>query len=156
MSAVLEKKTEEVKRKIPTIMPGDDFGLAEFKQRHHIADVHQDVLESDVLEPGYWAHVADQMKTLDIISCRWQDSSKVVHLRVIRSGARFCNVVRIGFEDLSKGSIERPAGTINLIAKYKGTVRKWAAVRLSDDHVLHDGMETRAEAEVWIEQHEKA
>src|SRR4051812_15920831 len=84
---------------VNTILP-DAFGLAEHKRREFVADIKPHVSVEEVCKPEFWPHVTEHMQPLDKIECRWEDGSKIVHLRVTQCEGPFVRVLQVGLEDL--------------------------------------------------------
>lgn len=111
----------------------------------------------DLKDPAYWAHVGQQLKRRDVIEVWADDGSWMATCIVLgadRSSAKV-HVREVIFFDANA----MQAGD-DALAPYKvverGPHAKWSVVRKSDDAVVHEGEETRAGAEFWMRERQKA
>ena len=149
-AAVAKKETKNT----PTILP-QMFGLAEHKRHDFVADVKPEVTLEEVSDPAFWSHVSDQMDPLDTIEVRWEDGSKIAHLRVLWCERTFARVKVISVETLDEVQANQEAKFLKHRVEWKGSVQKHVVIRNSDNAVIQSGFKERALAAAWLTEHEK-
>lgn len=113
-----------------------------------------------LLDPSYWAHVANFLKPWDRIEVQAEDGSYYAELMVKASGKLYANVellVKYDLHAIIPGAMETaPTG---YHVKYRGTLQKWCVLRdeVTKDgkvnvakDVLKDGFAEEAEARRWM------
>jgi hypothetical protein len=103
---------------------------------------------NQVLDPAYWAHVSRQHRVGDKIEARWEDGSAYAELLVVSCGKDYTKVHVLAFHDLTDKSKDDAKFAI----QWKGAEKKHCIVRISDSSVIHEGVQTKAEAAAWLEQ----
>jgi len=139
----------------PVLMP-EKMGLAEHKRHEWIVDIDPARTVDEILEPGYWAHVAVQMEPLDKIEARWEDGSRIVQLRVRFCERTYAKVKVIGIEELGSVVTEAPATSQLHTIDWKGPVLKFAVIRNTDKVVVQSGFKERSQAVAWMVEHERS
>ncbi len=152
--AVKDVVKDTVERKIPTLLP-ERIGLAEFKRQDWVVVVPMDVLEADILDPGYWAHVCAQFKPLDTLEVRWEDGSLIHNLRVLWCEKTYANVKLVSTEKLGKIVPAADLESKRFIAEWKGHL-KWTVLRKTDRQIVASGFHDRVGAAAWIADNDKA
>lgn len=142
-----------VKKGRPMLMP-ERFGLAEHRRQEFVANLPMDISLKDACDPGYWAHVADQMQPMDHIELRAEDGSWVADLIVAFCDRNYAKVVLKSITKLDEDQ-SAPAASIKLKVEWKGPQLKYAVIRTSDSQILRSEMRTRDEAVQWMTAHEK-
>lgn len=150
MSEAALKKGQPVN----SILPGE-FGLAEHKRRDWVADIKPQVAVDEVCKPEFWPHVSDQLQPLDKIECRWEDGSKIVHLRVTQCDGHFIRVQKVGEEDLGGFGTDVPADFERYEIQYKGPSKKFIVVRKSDKAIVSENNPTKLAAAQWIKDNDR-
>lgn len=154
----MEAAVKEVKplpKSKPTILPAA-FGLAEHKRHDFVADVPPELKVEDLLEPGYWAHVAVEMQPFDFIEARWEDGSRIAHLRVVFAERTYAKVKLIDVEELGEESAEEPEVSLTHDIKWRGPANKYCVIRKSDGMVVQKGFRERSAAINWLVDHERS
>lgn len=141
-----------VKKKQAQVLMPDRFGLVGQKQNMFVVDLPFGVTEEDFMDPGYWAHVADQMQPLDEIKVRAEDGSFVVYLLVAWCERNFAKVV---FDRRVECTVskEAPVNSVKHRVEWKGPHMKFCVIRNSDSSVLREG-ETKDGAARWLREFE--
>lgn len=145
---------KETKAPVNTILP-DKFGLAEHKRRDWVADVKPTVKPDEILVPAFWAHVAEQMNPLDTIEVRWEDGSRIQHLRVLWCERTYAKVKVVSEELLGEITVDAPEGSQLHKIDWKGPTLKFCVIRLRDNEIVHQNCKDRAVAAAWLVEHEK-
>lgn len=145
MEAVAIKKQSHV------LMP-ERFALVEEKQAQFVVDIPANVTLQDVIEPGFWAHVAEQMHPLDEIKVRAEDGSWIAYLVVAWCERNYAYVVLDRKIDLNV-SKEAPVNSVKHRVDWKGPHMKYCVIRNSDNKMLREG-ETKDGATRWLREYE--
>lgn len=139
----------------PTVLPAA-FGLAEHKRHDFVVDIHPDVELGNLLEPGFWSHVAVEMQPFDYIEARWEDGTRIAHLRVIFAERTYAKVKLIDVEELGEESAEEPEVSLTHDIKWKGPANKYCVIRKSDNMIVQKGFRDRSLAVNWLAEHERS
>lgn len=146
---------EAERKKIPVAMP-EKLGLAEHKRNDWCMDVDPHLEVNDVLEPGYWSHVAEKMQPMDTIECRWEDGSRIVHLRVVFCERTYAKVRVVSEENMGKEGREVPVDSDKHTIQYKGPTRRFCVIRNADLEIVQEGFKERGLAAAWLVEHERS
>lgn len=126
------------------------FHPAGVKQNGWEVLVPAGTLPEDVLQRDYWAHVAlRNLRDMAKIVIMCEDRSwygEVVVFQSFTNGA----LVKFIFPPVVMGRIEVIREETEFETFDGGLIKKWCVKRLRDGRVLHDGFETRAEADTWL------
>jgi hypothetical protein len=101
-----------------------------------------------VLDPAYWAHVSRQHRVGDKIEVFWEDGSAYAELLIVSCGKDYSKVQLLSFHPLTEKAVKQD-GKFEI--QWKGPVKKHCVVRTSDSAVIHEGLQTKAEGEAWLE-----
>ena len=148
-------KVEKVVKSKPTILP-EKMGLAESKRHDWVVDIDPSRSIDEIIDPEFWAHVAAQFDPLDTIEARWEDGSRIVHIRVRYCERTYAKVKVTSVEELGDVISEIPASSRKHRVEWKGPVLRFAVIRNSDSMVLQSGFKERSVADSWLIEHEKA
>jgi hypothetical protein len=149
MSEVAEK--QEQKRAV-SVMP-NDMGLREHRRQDLAVDAKAGTKIEDVLQPQYWAHVAGQLGPYTRIEVLEETGAWMLELLVINCGRNWAKVQVLHKFELEERSETVPTAQSHRV-EWKGPVRKFTVIRISDDLPVQDGFTTRPEAQVWLTNHE--
>lgn len=108
----------------------------------------------DVMEPGYFAHMAELMQPFDHVNVRMDDGTWAAYLIVTGTGRNWARVHLDRKIDLIIDQ-SAPLETVRHKVDWKGPHSKFAVIRVSDGAKVKEGCTTRAEAEAWLTEHEK-
>jgi hypothetical protein len=154
MSEVIEKAQAKQDDKRAVFLDPQRMGLAEHGRQDWVVNAAAGTSVQDVLNPQYWAHMAAQMQPYDRIDVRLETGEWMLELLVGGVGRNWAQVHLLHQHELTKLADVMPRAQHHRV-EWKGPQRKWAVIRLSDDEILQDGKVSRAEAQAWLEQHEK-
>lgn len=149
MSAVLE----EVKRRTRILNP-QRMGLAEQLRQEWVVNAEEGTDVEDVLEMGYWAHMAAMFQKFDHIEVRLETGEWIVNLIVTGIGRNWAAVHLVNKLDLV--SVEEQPGSEKFKVAFGGPHHKWRVTRLADSEVIQAGFENRPAAEAWLRQYENS
>lgn len=140
-------------KRSPIISP-DRMRLAEYERQDWVANVEYGITLDDIREPGFWAHMASQMRPYDHVEVRAEDGSWVAYLIVTgcdRTWAKVCvdRVVNLTTKDVSLSQEARHE------VVWKGPHHKWAVIRLSDSEMVKNEFADKEAASAWMREHEQ-
>lgn len=140
----------------PRTLPMARFKQAEHERNIYHVDVEEKITQEDLLYPGFWAHVARQLRPRDRIEAHAEDGAWFAELLVIESGANFAKVAILRHVRLDATVPSESAGSVaGHYVKWRGHVKKWSVLRQADEAVLKEGLTTRGEAIAWLEDYGK-
>lgn len=145
---------EAARKQSPILMP-DRMGLAEHKRQDWVVEIPVGLTLEDVMQPGYWAHVAAQMDPLDTVQCRWEDGSLIAWFVVKFCERNYATLVLDRKLELGQER-EVPQQTMKHKVEWKGPVLRFCVIRMSDQQVIHEGEREKQAAYNWMIEHEKA
>jgi hypothetical protein len=106
--------------------------------------------KEQIMAPAYWAHVSRRHRVGDKIEALWEDGSAYAELLIIACDKDYTKTVLLTFLDITGGSAAKADGQFDV--QWKGSVKKHCIVRLSDGAVIQEGLQTKVDAEAWLEQ----
>lgn len=139
------------KPQLPVLMP-ERMGLVGQKQNVFVVDIPMSVTLEQLLEPSYWAHVAEQMQPLDEIKARMEDGSAVHYLLVGWCERNFAHV-KLDRTVTLNVSKEPPVSSVKHRVQWMGMHQKYCVIRQSDNAILREG-ETKDGAARWLREYE--
>lgn len=115
----------------------------------------------DVLRPEYWSHVAKGIIPTEPckIEVWFKDTKRYVLLAVVASGPLWANVKvmqDVMLTTADAAAEDNAPEPEDFKALHKGSVAKWVVKRLSDGALLINGLQSKEEANAWIEAHKKS
>lgn len=118
---------------------------AEFIRQTYCVDATDHHTFDDVLRPDFWAHVSNQLKIGDKIEVRHVGNmfyAELLVVNVVQNAAVVKPLIHVVFKENDHESIEDE--------EYRTQLRgpkKWSVVRNSDNHVMIELLDTKADAE---------
>lgn len=128
--------------------------LAEQVRNQWVVNAEEGTTIQDVMEPGYWAHVARELKPYDHVEVRLETGEWVAQMLVISQGLNWAKVHMLQHYVLNSSQDVPPASQKHEV-KWRGPQHKWCVVRLSDKQVLDTGRDSQAEAAAWMQNYER-
>lgn len=132
-------------------------------QRHRLADevrnqwvvnAEEGTTIQDVMDPGYWSHVAALLRPYDHIEVRLETGEWVAEVLVMSQGLNWAKVHILHKHELA-ASMEAPPASQRHEVKWRGPQHKWCVVRLADKQVLDAGRESAEAAHEWLRNYER-
>jgi hypothetical protein len=124
------------------------FKLVEHAHRTHLADIPADIGPETVAMPDYWAHLAEQIRPMDLIVAFWEDSSREVWYRVLFVSPVGVKLSKLFAVDHEPASEEETDDVFKVV--FKGGGLKHCVVRSDTGVVLKDRFPTRSEATAFL------
>lgn len=153
-----KKSTEEAAAppaKRAVVLDHQRMQSAEYLRRDWVATAEEGTTVDDVLEPGYWSHLAAQLTLYDRIEVRIDSGEFLLELLVKQCGRNWAQVALLHHHDLAGKVTTGDAVTDEFEALFKGPLRKWCAFRKSDNQLLVEKLETKTAALEWISSYER-
>jgi hypothetical protein len=129
--------------------------LAEYDRQDWVANVEFGVDLEDILDPGYWAHMAAQLKPYDHIEARAEDGTWVADLVVLGADRTWAKVALKQKYNLSSKDVSQTQAHKHTV-EWKGPQHRFAVVRSSDSAMLKSGLQTKEDAAEWLKGYEQA
>lgn len=145
--------TQEWARAKPTVLRPESHYIQRLR---HI--VPPEVPFEAVLRPEFWAHVAPKLRPQDEIVVSTEDGSWRAEL-VVRWVRRLAvGVSPLHYKDFAEEEAAQPAEARDsgFDVEWGGPSHKWRVVRKSDRAVVKKSLETQAQAEQWVKNHQVA
>ena len=142
---------EQVKRAV--VLNPQRMGLAEQLRQDWVVNAEEGTSVQDVLETGYWAHIATQLQIYDHVEVRLETGEWVLELIVLDVGRNYARMYVAKKHDFAEVRTEMPTNAITHKVEWKGPQRKHVVIRLSDSAALMEGFGSKAEAITWMENH---
>src|ERR1700739_443859 len=146
--------TEPAKKRFVVVDP-QRMKVAEYERRDWVCTAEEGTKVDDILDPGYWAHIAGQMTMYDRIEVRIDTGEFLLELLVKDVGRNWAQVVLLHEHDLSA---KTPTGESNSEASeaiFKGPVRRWCVIRKSDQVAVQERLSDKAAALAWLADYER-
>ena len=144
---------EQVKRAV--ILNPQRMGLAEQMRQDWVVNAEEGTTIQDVLDTGYWAHMAAQLQQYDHIEVRLETGEWILDLIVLDIGRNYARVYVAHKHDFADVDLKAPSGAITPKVEWKGPQRKYVVIRISDSAPLQEGFASKPEALAWMENHIK-
>ncbi len=132
---------------------------AEYQRTVWAVTVEQGVLRETLKQPGFWAHVAREMKPYDKIEVRCDDGSFFGELLVLDVGRAWVKVRELSFISLTNADVSQTQAQEleeTHEVKWKGPHNKWCVIRKGDNELLKKECQSQDEAVFWLKEHLKA
>lgn len=132
----------------------EQMGAREHRRQDFAVNAPAGTTVEDVLNPQYWAHVAAQFEPFARVEVLEESGAWMLDLLVIQAGRNWAQVHLLAKHELAERTEAMPKAQAHLV-EWKGPVRKWSVIRISDSQVLQDGFGSKAEAHAWSANHER-
>jgi len=129
--------------------------VAEYERTVYVADIEYGVSLDEILEPGFWAHVATKLPPYTQIEARSEDGSWLAYLIVTGSDRTWARVAVDRVVNLTTREVSETQATTQHEVRWKGPAMKYAVVRLADDAIVLSGFRQRGDASRALEEHER-
>jgi len=131
------------------------FKAAEYARSIWCASVEHGVPPTALVEPKYWAHVANQLKVGDRIEITPESHEWFAELYVVDVGPNFARVAMLRLDSISQSADSLPQDE-DFVVLWKGPQRKFAVVRKSDKAIIYDGCATKDAAVAKLSAHTRS
>jgi hypothetical protein len=142
MSAVL--KEVEKKEVVPSLAP-DRMQVGDFVRQVVCVTVEVGTRPEWLLDPKFWAHVANKVRPYDRIEARCDDGEFFAEYLVLQRGPQWLKVKQLSMHKLGADVVEDGVNLTHDVM-FLGPKLKWCVVRKSDKARVQEGIEDKAEA----------
>lgn len=139
------------KKRAPLVAPR--FTYAEQSRNLHRAVLEHGTTLDEIQDPQFWSYVGVTLRPFDKIEVVEEAGAFYAELLVTRCDRNFAMVEVLAHKPLQ--AIKADEADADIEARWRGPHHKWCAVRRNDGAVLKDGMQSRAEVAVFIQEHER-
>lgn len=138
---------------------------AEFERAIYTASPDHGTKFEDMLVPKYWANVAQKFKPGDRVEITAENGEWFAELVVVAAARLWAKVAVLRYVELTEtaapaqGGEELPEETDPAEGhdiKWAGNTAKWRIVRKADKEPLHQGFQTKEQAQSWLADYLKA
>lgn len=144
----------EEKKRTP-MMDQTRMRLAEYERQDWVANIEFGLTVEDIMVPGFWAHMASQLKPYDHIEARSDDGLWIAYLIVTGCDRTWARVVVDRVVKLTSKDVSETQAVTQHKVEWKGPQNKFTVIRLSDAEALKTGFSTKDEATQWMREHER-
>lgn len=125
---------------------------AEYERTTYVVNAAEGTSVGDVLEPGYWAHVAPMLRPYDRIEVRVDTGEWLLELLVLGCDRNWAQVFVLHKYDIEAVADEMPSAKKHKV-EFKGPQLKYCVIRLADNEIIFKGM-SKADAFSEMARHE--
>lgn len=122
---------------------------AEFAHASYMATVEQGHTKEDLLNPNFWAHVAQKLRPYDEIKVRCDDDSFYATFLVLARDNTWAKLALISWTNLEDDV--KTAIPDEYEIKLRGAYLKHCVIRKKDGTVIKEQCQTKKEAAEWLE-----
>lgn len=153
MNAVAE--VVSIERKIEPLYTSN-IKPAEYIRSCHAATIPINTKPEDLLNPAYWAHVANELKPWGRVEARAIDGTWFAEYLVLDVGRAWAKMHLLAKYNLTSAeeSLSEANTQTGLKVTWRGGDRKWSVVRETDSAVMVEGL-GKDEAQAWLDKHIK-
>lgn len=135
-----------------------ELQLTQHAQLSYTHAVSESTKFEELLKPDYWAHVAQKFRPHTVITVIPEDGSYWAELLVVSCDRLWARVAVLRHYDLTEVETSPEASASGVDAfeiQWKGPTKKHCVVRKSDNAIVNEGIQTKADARLWIDGHVK-
>lgn len=147
-------------------LDASNFSQAESIVNEYFATIEQGTTRAEVLKPEFFAHIATKLRPYTEIRVVCEDGSLYARLLVLAAERTWARVHVLEWHDLTVKDVSQsqaesvqtpatPATAARHRVEWKGPHHKWSVIRNADNEYVHEGDNTREDAELWLREHEK-
>lgn len=131
------------------------FKQAEFVRVVFAVTPEHGAKPEDLLVPDYWMHVARDLKPGAVIEACPESREWFAQFFVLACGPNWAKLALLFKVDFEAGAADPEAGEAKHKIEYKGSIKQWCVIRLSDSQVIKDELPTKEEARKVLQNYEK-
>lgn len=145
--ALADKGVKEQKPTALKIHPTDFHLSADGARKCSVARPREGTPFDALLQPSYWAHIADRLRPFDKIEVHPQDRSFYAELLVLQASRLSAKVHVLKKDDLDV--IDDATTENEFFIKWKGA-QKYSVIRAADKLAVQTGFDTKEAAMTWL------
>lgn len=143
------------------------FKLAEHEFNRWCITVEQGITRAQILNPAFYSQFSSKMRPYDTIAVRCDDGTLYAELLVIQSERTWARVHVLSWHDLTSKDVAQskvePTSSPKVAldpskefkVKYMGAHKKWSVIRQSDEAIVREGEDNKANAELWLVEYQR-
>ena len=147
---------ETAKQATPTLAPGR-FQQAEQVRTVYCATAEAGHTFQQMLHPDYWAHEARKLQPYQLVECRCDDGTFWGLALVLETGRNWAKLHQIMYVPLDTKDVAQTRSAVDEAYRieYKGAHLKHVVIRNSDNAIVFDGIQRKADAQAKLAEHLK-
>ena len=149
VQAAAEPKPQEPK-KVYRQVDASRIRQAEFLRQDWVCTAEFGTTIDEVRDEGYFAHKASEFKPYDEITVRVDDGTWMAKLMVLECGRNWARTYMMAFYKLTTSDVSRTMSLPKLKVDFKGPHLKFCVIRIADNQILQDKMDSEEQARAWI------
>lgn len=123
----------------------------QFVRNLWVVTVEQGVNRDDLMNPGFWAHVAFQLRPYDRLEVRSDDGLFFAEYLVLSCERTYAKVKELSWASLTSQDVAMSQEDLEQYEyKFRGPHAKHSVIRKSDGVVMVEKLETQDQAKQWI------
>lgn len=128
----------------------------EYARMYYVVTAEHGTTQKDMQKPGFWAHVANQLRPYDRIEARCDDGTFFAEYLVLSCGRSWAKVKELSFISLTSADVSQTeADSLDgYEIKWKGPHVGYAAIRTSDSTMLTSDKD-KTVVQRWLEDYVK-
>lgn len=150
-----DKKPDEQKTERPAIHI-NRLRQAEFAYERWRLTVENGTTVDDLKRPGFFAHIASQMRPGALIEVMPDNRSFFIELLVVDAGPQYVKTAVLRDVKLEAVSVGGANPFPGYSVEFAGDHLKWRVIRESDRKSLKENLPTQTDAFTWLANHLKA
>lgn len=144
---------DQVKKRAVVLNP-QRMSLAEVLRQDWVVNAEEGTTVADVLDPGYWSHMARSIQVFDHIEVRLETGEWILELVALQSGPNWVRVQVMHKHELAESAEIGVPGAKHVV-KWRGAHHKHCVVRVSDGEVLQAQLADAEAARTWMRNYEQ-
>lgn len=147
----MEEKKES---KRAVVLTDQRLKSAEYERNLWVVNAEYGTTIDDILNPMYWAHVAQKLKPYDRVEVRIDSGEWLLELMVLGCDRSWAKMHVLHSHQLAPVDEGLPQAARHKV-EWKGPQHKWAVIRIADGEMIFKGLD-KAAAFDQMARHEKA
>jgi hypothetical protein len=141
-------------KRIPILDP-QRAHLAQHVRQYWVMDAEEGTKIDDVLDPGYWAHIAPRLSRLDRVTVHLETGEWMLDLLVVDKDRNWAKMHVLHHYDLTKASEAVASPEAAFEVKWGGPHYKFRVIRRADKEVLSSGHADAEAGRAWLRAYEQ-
>jgi len=108
----------------------------------------------ELLDPGYWVHVAAKFRAGDKIEVFPDGGEYYAELLVVSCSRIHAKLVPLVVKALAPAAKPAKDPVAPFKIEHKGSIHKWSVIRVADKEYIKDGFDSREDAAAWLKDNE--
>lgn len=155
--------SEAVKKNRAVVASIGNLKPAEAQRNVWVLDAPEGTIEEDLKDTGFWSFISYRLRPFDRLEIRANDGSWLIDAIVIMCDRTWAKIKILNKYNLAPNEksmqdeiAQAEEKSSKHSVKWRGPAHRWSVIRNSDETVVKENCESKADAEKWIREHEKA